>query len=178
MQRAGLHILLQAMGQAVLHNLLKCVCLHRSSVTPQRISPETHVSDIFDKITPETHLSDTPHKNIPETHTTEILQRHIVDLLPRESLQRLMSKIFSTKSLQRHTSVTHPIKTFQRRTPQTFCRDTSLTYLLFVCSHFGLRASPQSGLRHASVLSDLQWRSERGSEQGCTCCCKQCIKQC
>ena len=97
---------------------------------------------------------------------------------PRESLQRLMSHIFSTKSLQRHASVTHPIKTFQRRTPQKFSGDTSLTYWLFVCSHFGLRASPQSGLRQARVLSDLQWRSERGSEQGCTCCCKQCIKQC
>ena len=96
----------------------------------------------------------------------------------RESLQRLMSQIFLTKSFQRHTSVTHPIKTSHRRTPQTFCRDLSSSYLLFVCSHFGFRASPQSGLRHASVLSDLQWRSERGSEQGCTCCCKQCIKQC
>jgi hypothetical protein len=52
---------------------------------------------------------------------------------PRESLQRLMSQIFSTESLQRHTSVTHPTKTFQRRTPQKFSRDTSLTYLLFVC---------------------------------------------
>ena len=148
------------------------------SVASNGTSSVAQPAEVFVSIEAETHLSDTLHKNIPETHTTEILQRHIVDLLPRESLQRLMSQIFSTKSLQRHTSVTHPIKTFQRRTPQKFSRDTSLTYLLFVCSHFGLRASPQSGLRHASVLSDLQWRSERGSEQGCTCCCKQCIKQC
>ena len=55
--------------------------VHRCSDTPQRISPEIHVSDIFFKITPETHLSDTLHKNISETRTTEILQRHIFDLL-------------------------------------------------------------------------------------------------
>ena len=96
-QRAGLHMLLQAMGQAVLHNLLKCFVFEAvthpreslqrlmsqifSTKSLQRISPESHVSYSFHNITPVTRLSDTPHKNTPEKHTTEILQRHIFDLL-------------------------------------------------------------------------------------------------